>query len=45
MFETMKRLYKKTMNKTVVANAVTKGYITAEQYERIVGEAYEQRNL
>ena len=40
MFETIKRLYDKTRNKTLVANAVAKGWITAEQYKQITGEAY-----
>lgn len=41
MFETIKRLYKKTGDKTLVANAVKKGWITAEQYKKITGEDYE----
>ena len=40
MFETIKRLYAKTGNKTLVANAVNKGWITEEQYQEITGEAY-----
>lgn len=38
MFETIKRLYAKTGNKTVVENAVKKGWITEEQYKQIIGE-------
>lgn len=38
MFETIKRLYAKTGNKTLVVNAVKKGYITADQYKMITGE-------
>lgn len=40
MFNTMKRLWDKTKDATVIANAVKKGYITPEQYELIVGEKY-----
>lgn len=40
MFETIKRLYAKTGNKTVVVNAVKKGWITKEQYREITGEQY-----
>lgn len=40
MFETIKRLYKKTNDKSVVANAVKKGWITAEQYKEITGDEY-----
>ena len=38
MFETIKRLYAKTGNKTVVENALKKGWITKEQYTEITGE-------
>lgn len=38
MFETIKRLYAKTGNATLVANAVKKGWITREQYKEITGE-------
>lgn len=41
MFKTIQRLYEKTNNKEIVANAVMRGYISAEDYERIVGEVYE----
>ncbi len=41
MFKTIERLYGKTRNKTVVANAVAKGWITAEDYAAIVGEEME----
>lgn len=40
MFETIKRLYAKTENKELVANAVKKNYITAEDYARITGKEY-----
>ena len=40
MFNTINRLYTKTHNKTVVANAVKKGWITADQYKLITGETY-----
>ena len=40
MFETIKRLYAKTGDKTVVANAVKKGWIAKEQYQEITGEVY-----
>ena len=40
MFETIKRLYVNTKNKTLVANAVKKGWITEEQYQEITGEVY-----
>ena len=40
MFETIKRLYEKTGDKTLVANAVKKGWITKEQYKEITGKAY-----
>lgn len=40
MFETIKRLYAKTKDKTLVANAVKKTWITKEQYQEITGKAY-----
>ena len=40
MFETIKRLYAKTGDETVVANAVKKGWITKEQYKEITGKTY-----
>lgn len=40
MFETIKRLYAKTGNVTLVSNAVKKGWITQEQYTEITGDAY-----
>ena len=40
MYETIKRLYTKTGDKTVVENAMKKGWITPEQYAAITGEAY-----
>jgi hypothetical protein len=40
MFETIKRLYAKTGDTTLVANAVTKGWITKEQYKEITGKEY-----
>lgn len=41
MYTTIKRLYANTKDKTLVANAVKKNWITPEQYEKITGEAYE----
>lgn len=38
MFETIKRLYAKTGNTAVVDRAVKKGWITEDDYKRIVGE-------
>ena len=38
MFETIKRLYAKTGNDALVANAVKKGWITVEQGAKITGE-------
>lgn len=38
MFQTIKRLYDKTKNKAVVKNAVSKGWITADDYKLITGE-------
>lgn len=40
MFETIKRLFAKTSNETVVKNAVKKGWISEEQFEEITGKAY-----
>jgi len=40
MYNTIKRLYATTKDKTLVANAVKKGWITSEQYKQITGEAY-----
>lgn len=40
MFNTIKRLYAKNKDKTIVANAVKKGWITTDQYEDITGEAF-----
>lgn len=40
MFATIKKLYIKTGNETIVRNAVKKGWITQSQYEKITGEAY-----
>lgn len=38
-FNTVKAAYERgTWNKAMVANAVVKGWITAEEYELIVGE-------
>lgn len=39
MFETIKRLYAKTGNKTLVENALKKSWITEEQYTEITGKA------
>ena len=38
MFETIRRLYAKTGNKTVVENAVKKGWITGVQAKEILQE-------
>lgn len=41
-FETIKRNYdRKLWNKQMVKLAVAKGVITEEQYQEIVGEAYQ----
>ena len=40
MLETIIRLFDKTKNPEIVANAVKKGWITTEQYTEITGEAY-----
>ena len=40
MFETIKRLYNKTKNVAIVANAVKKGWITETEYQEITGEVY-----
>lgn len=40
MFETIKRLYAKTGDTTLVANAVKKGWITPTQYKEITGKEY-----
>ena len=41
MFETIKRLYAKTGDEAVVANAVKRGWITEDQYNEIVGKEAE----
>lgn len=40
MFNTIKRLYEKTKDVTVVANAVKKGWITEEEFTEITGQVY-----
>lgn len=40
MFETIKRLYFKTQNNELVSKAVSRGWITAEEYQAITGEVY-----
>lgn len=40
MFESVKRLYEKYGNKTIVKNAVLKSWLTAEEYQLIIGEEY-----
>jgi len=40
MLITIKRLYSKTRNKSVVVNAVKKGWITSDRYKLITGEDY-----
>lgn len=43
MYARIKRLYDAhKLTKEGVANAVVKGWITAEQYEKITGEAYDE---
>lgn len=37
MFETIKRIYKNTGNKTIVINALKKGWITEDQKKEILG--------
>ena len=42
-YNTVKAAYDRgSWNKAMVANAVTKGWITAEEYEMITGEPYEE---
>lgn len=42
-FATVKAAYDRgTWNKTMVRNAVVKGWITPEEYQEIVGEVYEE---
>ena len=42
-FEKVKSYYDKGLwNKQMVANAVVKGWITAEEYAEIVGEPYNE---
>lgn len=36
MFETLKRIYKKTQDQTYLTNAVSRGWITEEQKEEII---------
>ena len=40
MFERIKKYYPKWWKKAAVAEAVVRGWITAEEYEEIVGEPY-----
>ena len=40
MFETIKRLYAKTGNVTLVENAVKKGWVTEAQYKDTTGPNY-----
>ena len=40
MFDSVKRLYEKYGNKTIVKNAVLKGWITADDYRLVTGEEY-----
>lgn len=41
MFERLKALYEKgSLNNTGIANAVVRGWITADQYQEITGEVY-----
>ena len=45
MFRTIQRLYEKTKNKEVAAKAVKKGYISEEDYFKIVGELFDIENI
>lgn len=38
MFNTIKRLYEKTGNKEIVDNALSKGWITEDQRDLIIGK-------
>lgn len=40
MYQTIKRLYAKTGDKSIVTKAVVKGWISEEQYIQITGEPY-----
>lgn len=40
MFSAVSRLFESKKDKTLVANAVKKAWITAEEYKLIVGEEY-----
>lgn len=40
MYTTIERIYKRTENKTLVKNAVKKGWITELQYKTLTGEGY-----
>ncbi len=39
MFETIKRIYKNTGNEEAVTRAVSKGWITSEEAQEILGTA------
>ena len=41
MFNTIKRLYAKTGDIALVANAVKKNWITVEQYKEITGKDFQ----
>lgn len=40
MFDSVKRLYEKYQNKTIVKNAVLKNFIIPKEYQLITGEEY-----
>lgn len=40
MFDSVKRLYEKFGNKTIVKNAVLKSWLTAEEYRLITDDEY-----
>lgn len=40
MFDSVKRLYEKYESKTIVKNALLKGWLTAEEYKLITDEEY-----
>lgn len=41
MYETLKRIYKKTGDKKAMRRAYKKGWLTKEQYKKITGEDYD----
>ena len=43
MYDTLKRIYKRTMNIKYLNNGVKKGWITEEEKEKIIHEVGESR--